>query len=481
MKSCPLCGHEMDDGATHCERDWTRLGMPPPPPEPAILPSEQPQPLPFLASADWGPGFSSRPLAVGDRYTLGLLVGLEGSQAGKALSVKPGTTVFGSSMGAHVFIPDPDVAPHHCEVRSDGSTWRIVSLAAENAFRVNGETRHAHTLSAGDRLHIGSEIFVFQTVGQVMLKAWDLARPNDAASESLDENTPVATPALDPHVDPLPGKLLDGTFEVYERVAEGGIVVIYRARDVHRDEPVALRVLGSHVSSDPSWAARFVNASAAFARLSHPVWVRCGEAVQSREGLLYQPIEMLEGNTLRALLIERGKLPAELALRVIEEVCGALAEAHSQGILHRQLKPEKIMLCDDAGQARVRLLGTTVPKLDDPYVPQTPHGIVYGTPCYMSPEQARGQLLDPRSDVYALGILLYELLSGKPPFDSLLPMEVVLRHLKEPPAPLVEVSDTVAQVVMKALAKDAKDRQGSARELGRECAAALRTMGAAQR
>jgi hypothetical protein len=276
--------------------------------------------------------------------------------------------------------------------------------------------------------------------------------------------------------DPLVGKVLADRFEILERIGEGGTGVVYKAKQITVDRTIAIKVLGAHVSTDPSWVKRFHNEARAAAKLNHPHTVGLIDFGQTKEGLLFIAMELLHGRSLRDELDRLGRLPPERALRIISQGCQSVGEAHAQGIIHRDIKPDNLYLTEMKGtEDYVKVLDFSVAKLDDPNSQQTRAGVVFGTPCYMSPEQGRGAQLGPGSDIYAFGICLYEMISGKPPFDSKIPTEVVMMHLRDKPAPL-SAPEPIVRIVMKALDKDPTKRQRSCEEMADECEAALREL-----
>jgi predicted Ser/Thr protein kinase len=277
--------------------------------------------------------------------------------------------------------------------------------------------------------------------------------------------------------DPLIGKVLADRFEILGRIGEGGTGVVYKAKQITVDRTVAIKVLGAHVSSDPQWVKRFHNEARAAARLDHPNTVRMIDFGETKEGLLFIAMEYLHGRPLSDEIARLGKIPPQRALRIISQVCQSLQEAHTQGIIHRDIKPDNVFLVEMKGSGDfVKVLDFSVAKMDTPDAQLTRAGTVFGTPAYMSPEQARGVKLAPQSDVYACGIVLYEMLTGKPPFEAALPMEVVMMHLRQKPAPLVGFPEPLVRVVMKALEKTPDRRQGGAEDLHRECVECLETL-----
>ncbi|HEX8951627.1 MAG TPA: serine/threonine-protein kinase, partial [Polyangia bacterium] len=205
-------------------------------------------------------------------------------------------------------------------------------------------------------------------------------------------------------------------------------------------------------------------------RLDHPNTVRLIDFGQTKEGLLFIAMEYLHGKSLRQEIDRVGRLPPNRVLRIMSQVCASLSEAHNQGIIHRDIKPDNVYLVDMKGAGDyVKVLDFSVAKLDAPDAQVTRAGVVFGTPQYMSPEQGRGVPLDARSDIYAVGIVAYEMLTGKPPFDAKIPTEIVMMHLRDKPAPLVGLPPQLTSIVMKALEKDAGQRQQSAEQLDTEC------------
>jgi eukaryotic-like serine/threonine-protein kinase len=270
--------------------------------------------------------------------------------------------------------------------------------------------------------------------------------------------------------DPLVGKVLADRFEILSRIGEGGTGVVYKAKQIAVDRTIAIKILGAHVSQDPSWVKRFHNEARAAARLDHPNTVRLIDFGETKEGLLFIAMEFLQGRPLSEEISRIGRLPPQRVLRVLQQMCQSLQEAHSQGIIHRDIKPDNVFLVEMKGAGDfVKVLDFSVAKMDTPDAQATRAGTVFGTPAYMSPEQGRGVKLTPQSDIYACGIVAYEMLTGKPPFDARLPMEVVMMHLRQKPAPLTGFPEPVAGLVMRALEKQPQHRQQSAEEMANEC------------
>ncbi len=277
-------------------------------------------------------------------------------------------------------------------------------------------------------------------------------------------------------IDPLLGKTLADRFEIIERIGEGGMGVVYRARQISVDRMVAIKVLNAEVANDPTWVQRFINEARACSKLQHPNTIRLIDFGQSsKDGLLFIAMEFLDGMNLRQALERSGKMPPQRVLKIMAQACQSLAEAHAHQIIHRDLKPDNLFIINMAGSPDfVKVLDFSVAKLrQQGQAAQTQAGVVFGTPQYMSPEQGRGLPLDARSDIYSLGIVAYELLSGQAPFSSQNPMEVLAMHVRTPVPPIPGVPDRVMHVVMRSLAKDPAQRYQTVEQLLVDCQAAL--------
>ncbi|MBK7536054.1 MAG: protein kinase [Myxococcales bacterium] len=271
--------------------------------------------------------------------------------------------------------------------------------------------------------------------------------------------------------DPFVGKVIDGRYEIQARVGEGGMGVVYRARQVSIDRVIALKMLNPQMATDPTWVQRFYNEAKACSRLQHPNTIRMFDFGQTAEGRLFMTMEFLDGIGLRQA-IQQGPFPAQRVIKILIQCCASLAEAHAIGIIHRDIKPDNVFLLNMPGSPDfVKLLDFSVAKLlQEGDKNSTQAGVVFGTPQYMSPEQGRGLPLDARSDLYALGILAYEMLTGRVPYNDENPMTVIQMHLRSeiPPMP-AHIPYPVQQVVRKALEKDPARRFQSAGEMMQHC------------
>ena len=264
----------------------------------------------------------------------------------------------------------------------------------------------------------------------------------------------------------LLNRALEGRYHLVDEIGRGGMATVYRAQDLKHDRPVALKVLKPHLSATLG-AERFLREIAVTARLDHahilPL-LDSGEA----EGLLYYVMPYVEGESLRDRLDREKQLPLDDALRILREIADALSYAHSRGIVHRDIKPENILL--SGGHARVADFGIArAVKAAGRDSSLTETGLAIGTPVYMSPEQASGEReVDARTDVYSLGCVLYEMLSGQPPYTGVNAEAIMARKILGPLPSLRVVRDTiparVEAAVTKALAKVPADRFASAAE-----------------
>jgi serine/threonine-protein kinase len=277
--------------------------------------------------------------------------------------------------------------------------------------------------------------------------------------------------------DPYIGRDIAGQFRILEKIGSGGMGSVYKAEQPEMRRFVAVKILHPRYLSRPDLVSRFRREARAMSHLSHPNTARVFLYGQLEDGACYFVMEYLAGRNLAQTVRAEGPMDVARAVNIMVQVCGALEEAHRQGIVHRDLKPENVFLTTQGGIADYpKVLDFGLAKVTEREMRPgslilTQEGMVFGTPEFMSPEQARGEKLDGRSDIYSLGVIMYELLTGKLPFDANQPMEFIQKHIKEPPislakrAPNREWPPGLWEVLDKALAKKPNDRYQSANDL----------------
>ncbi|HET8938747.1 MAG TPA: serine/threonine-protein kinase [Polyangiales bacterium] len=272
-----------------------------------------------------------------------------------------------------------------------------------------------------------------------------------------------------PSQDPLIGSVIDGRYRVEERIGEGGMGVVYRATHVVLRKPFALKVIRADQATDANIVQRFVREARAASGIGHPNIVNINDFGTTADGSLYLAMEFLDGMTL-ADAMKSGPIPFARALEIFIQIAGALEAAHAQGIVHRDLKPENIFLMREAGQYEfVKVLDFGIAKVKNAAAKLTSTGMVFGTPHYLSPEQAAGQPVDHRSDIYSLGVIMYQVLAGELPFTAESLMALMTKHMFEPAPSLREAGHPVPTaldaIVGRCLQKKPELRHGSMREL----------------
>jgi len=263
--------------------------------------------------------------------------------------------------------------------------------------------------------------------------------------------------------DPRIGTVLQERYRILQRLAAGGMGVVYRGERLELGRTVAIKFLHPWMASEPSFQRRFQIEAQAMSRLSHPCCVSVIDYGVHGDSP-FMVMDFVTGQTLRTLLREGGPLPVRRALGIVRQVLAGLAHAHAQGIVHRDIKPDNILLTEAIGLGdQVRILDFGLAKLRDTVTNLTT-GLAVGTPSYMAPEQIRAGEIDVRTDLYSVGVLLFELLTGAKPFDGERAAEVMRKHQEEAPPTLGSLrasagfSQELEAVVRKAMAKQPMDR-----------------------
>ncbi len=277
-------------------------------------------------------------------------------------------------------------------------------------------------------------------------------------------------------VDPLLGRVLNERFKILESLGSGGMGRVYKAIQAPLDRPVALKILNPQYGhdKDPGFQKRFFFEASVTAKLRHPNTVTVIDYGKTEDGIYFIAMEYLEGQTLSQLLTTMGPLPWPRALNIAQQIARSLREAHKIGLIHRDLKPANVMILNqETDHDVVKVLDFGLVKSFMPDSAQLPAdvsltqaGVILGSPQYMAPEQARN-ISDPRSDVYSLGVVLYQMLVGRPPFHADQGIDIIVKHINEPPPtfaaywPDHTIPPEIEALVMKCLAKRPAERYDS--------------------
>src|SRR5215470_3856529 len=277
---------------------------------------------------------------------------------------------------------------------------------------------------------------------------------------------PSAAPTATPAVIEV-GSVVGNRFEILQLLGEGGMGAVYKAHDRELEKDVALKLIRTELARNPGILQRFKQEIILARQITHRNVIRIFDIGQA-DAHKYITMEYLEGRDLRAVLREKSKLPPEEAAKIVLQICRALEAAHGEGVIHRDLKPQNIML-DGNGRAYVMDFGIA----RSAYLPgMTQTGALVGTPEYMSPEQAKGEKLDERSDLFSLGVIFYELLTATSPYPADAPLATLWKRLQEKPKPPVEVDPEVpkalSDIVMKALEIEPENRWANAGEIAQQ-------------
>ena len=248
----------------------------------------------------------------------------------------------------------------------------------------------------------------------------------------------------DPTTDPLIGATIDGRYEVLRMLGEGGMGTVYEVRHRRLERAFALKVLRSDLAGESELSARFTREAKAAAAVSHPNVVQITDFGALPGGEPYFVMELLTGESLSEI-VRRGPLSLPLAVQILRQVAAGMNAAHDVGIIHRDLKPDNILVCGPPGREVVKVLDFGLAKVAG-QSRLTKRGMVFGTPHYMSPEQASGELLDPRSDIYSYGVVAYECFTGTVPFEADTFMGVMTQHMYVDPVPPRQVLGVTEQL-----------------------------------
>lgn len=272
----------------------------------------------------------------------------------------------------------------------------------------------------------------------------------------------------------LEGRLLGNRYEILQKVGNGGMATVYKAQDKVLNRFVAVKILRDEFTTDEEFIKRFNTEAQSAASLTHPNIVSVYDVGVEDGHLYYIVMELVQGKTLKQIIVEDGALSWKWSVNVAIQVASALEAAHKHGIIHRDIKPHNIIITED-GIAKVTDFGIAKAVSNSTI---TAFGTTIGSVHYFSPEHARGGYTDAKSDLYSLGVVMYEMVTGKVPFDADTPVSVALKHMQEKPVEPIEINPNIPkavnQIIMKAMQKDISLRYGSASEMLRDLSRALK-------
>jgi eukaryotic-like serine/threonine-protein kinase len=294
--------------------------------------------------------------------------------------------------------------------------------------------------------------------------------PNDGKRLVDDEESP----------DKFVGLVLDAKYQVERLIGKGGMGNVYEAKHLHMGLPVAVKILHPHLVTDSTAVERFRREARSARTVNHPNAISIMDFGVTSDNVLYLVMELINGISLQEVLKRETTIESSRAVKIMRQVCLAVDVAHQKSIIHRDLKPDNILILDYGKDTeKVKVIDFSIAKMKesgkDPNL--TSAGVVVGTPQYISPEQAQGLELDNRSDIYSMGIILYQMLTGNVPFTGKTSAMLLMQHIQAKPKSPREIKPEIPikleQSVLKSLSKQAKDRQQSAAVLAQELEEAL--------
>jgi len=351
----------------------------------------------------------------------------------KTFKLTKKVTYIGRKSSCDISLDDSNVSRHHARIINDANDYLLVDTQSRNGTFVNGQKILQTFLSHDDHIRIGTNEFRFY---------------------------------LDPE-DRKPSFQLS-KYEILEKIGRGGMGIVYKARQKSMDRIVAIKVLHERFTNDSAFVDRFIREAQAAGKLSHPNIIHVHD-VGKEKGLYYFSMEYISGSTVTSLLMEKGFFPADEALDIVKQVAKALDYAHKNNIIHRDIKPDNIMITE-GGEVKLADLGIARNLKES--TSDVEKSTVYGTPLYMSPEQALGMDLDGRTDIYSLGATAYHMVTGRVPFKAEKAVDVLKKHINEPLIPPDAVNpavpEQVSRLIQIMMAKDPEERFQSAMEVVEE-------------
>jgi eukaryotic-like serine/threonine-protein kinase len=390
------------------------------------------------------------------------------SGAGRVVVVPAAGGTLGADPGCTLPVTGEGVAGVHLRIarRPDGALgWESATSAS---VLLDGQPARSGPLVDGSRLQLGAVVVTVVRRPVAGLPSFPSAPP-----EPPDQLLP-------------PGTVLGERYRIEEVIGQGGMGTVYRAQHLTLGKTFAVKVLKGMHSARPDFVARFQREAVAASQIRHPGIVDVLDFGRAVEGSFYCVMEYLQGETLAARVARQGALPVAEAVRVGRDMARALTAAHTQGIFHRDIKPENVLLVPvTGGPDTVKLVDFGIARLVDPArnSRETGEGVILGTPQYMSPEQASGLSQDARADIYSLGVLLWELLAGVPPFHGASATHVLAAHLLEPAprlphtGPHGPIPRRLGRLLTRMMAKRPEDRPARMQDVVAELDAVLAPAG----
>jgi serine/threonine-protein kinase len=310
--------------------------------------------------------------------------------------------------------------------------------------------------------------------------------PGDEVCKACGRTLPHALRADDDDGDAMIGRTIADKYEIVELIGEGAMGRVYEARQLALEKDIAIKVLHKHLANDPKVKKRFHREARAASRLSHPNSLHIIDFGEAKDGTLFIAMELLDGDDLLAVIEEDAPLTPRRIYEIMKQVLSALESAHHAGIIHRDLKPENVVVLESpSGEEHIKVCDFGIAKIQEAEGGSaiTVTGFVCGTPEYMAPEQARGEELDKRADIYAAGCMLYQMLTASLPFMAESALGIITKHLTENPTPPSQrkpewnIPLVLERVCMKAMTKDREARYPDAATMSAELKEAVRALG----
>ncbi len=368
----------------------------------------------------------------------------------QALMISPeqlqqGAMLVGRSPQCQVILDEKTVSRHHAELllKDDQIYLRNINTS-DNIFKINDQPikqGQAAPLKANDKIQLGGLHLEVHEIKQPLKTKPGRDKPRSAALEPQN----------------LIGRKL-GKYEIIEPLGQGGMAQVFKARQPKIDRFVAVKILDPELAASPDFVSRFEREAKAMGQLQHPHILRVID-FDRQDGVYYMVMDYIPGDTLDAYLKQQRQLPVAEALAITEQLIDALDYAHQSDMVHRDIKPENIMFSDTT-HTHIVLTDFGLVRLLDKSMTMT--GTKIGTPAYMSPEVSLGERADVRSDIYSLGVVLYQMLLGQPPFTGATAHAIMTKQLNEPVPPPRQfnpaISEALEKILLKALAREPKDR-----------------------